>query len=80
MKKNIGIIAGIAYLIIAVSAFFLNLETLLFFLSIPWSVIITFFGFLLIHMFDSFKFSNLEILGVLLNASIFFKFILFTEN
>jgi putative Mn2+ efflux pump MntP len=80
MKKKYYIVIGIVYLAVVALAFFLKLEPLLFFLSIPWSIILTFFGFLLIHMFENFQFTYGEVLGALLNLLIFFKLTVFKSS
>lgn len=78
--KKYYILVGVIYLTIVGLAFFLNIKPLLFFLSIPWSMVVAFLGFLLIHMFENFQFSYLHIVGALLNLLIFFKLTLFKAD
>jgi hypothetical protein len=68
-----GIIA--IYLGTALTAFFLKIDFLLFFLSIPWSMLITMFGFLIIHTSsDGIFIMNLGMLfGTIVNSILFLK-------
>lgn len=79
-KKNLYIVAAVVYFVVVGVAFFLGLETLLFFISVPWSMVITFFGFLLIHMFSHFSFLYADVAGAMLNLLIFLKLTLFKSK
>lgn len=80
MKKKYSIVIGIFYLLIVGLAFFLNIKPLLFFLTIPWSLIFAFFSPLIGHMFEYSSSSYVLIWGALLNLLIFFKLALFNAN
>lgn len=77
IKNYFYIFVGIIYLTTSIIAVVFDINPLLFFLSIPWSMIVSIFGFLLIHIFDNFSFTYVEFLGTLLNLVIFLKLTLF---
>lgn len=74
------LIIGTIYLTIGILSFLLKIDFLLFLLSSPWSSIVAFFGFLLIHMFSNFPFDLINLFGVFLNFIIFLKITIFKTD
>jgi hypothetical protein len=71
-KRGIWAVIALIYFASALTAYFLQIDFILFFLTIPWSLIITMLGMLLIHMF-SYDLSSYFLVGALLNVLILIK-------
>ena len=64
---------GLTYLLAVIVAYFLNVDFVLFFLTLPWSMIIAFLSPLLGHMFGGNSLNASLVVGALLNFIIFLK-------
>jgi len=79
MKARILIISFLAILYSAfiIISFYLEITFLQFCLALPWSIIITILGFLLIHMFSGDVLDYGMLIGALLNLVLFLWLFLF---
>lgn len=73
MKARILIVSFLAILYGAsvFLTFYLNISFLKFFLALPWSIVITMLGFLLIHIFSGDVLDYGFLIGALLNLVLF---------
>jgi hypothetical protein len=66
MRKVIWSIAALLYAGLVAISYILKIDLLLFFLTVPWSGIVTIFGMLLIHMFP-YDLNEYSLVGAAIN-------------
>ena len=69
MRKVIWSITALLYASLVAYSYSLDMDTLLFYLTIPWSGIVTIFGMLLIHMFP-YDLNDYSLVGAVINFGI----------
>lgn len=73
MKKTILIVSAILYSSVAAIAYLLNHDELLFYLAVPWSLIVVVLSPVLIHGFGPSAMLNSVAMGCVLNLFVFFR-------